>query len=136
MARILAAQEDRFIDSAQDYAVIMLDIDDFKMINDRQGHVAGDAVLKNIAGVICESIRNTDYAIRYGGDEFLIVLSNITPDSAARIYDRVQTALADIRLDSATVQVSPGCALRSECASADTVIALSDQRMYANKRTE
>jgi diguanylate cyclase (GGDEF)-like protein len=68
-------------------AVIMLDTDDFKSINDTLGHPAGDAVLRTVASLLQESIRDEDIASRYGGDEFILILPEMSKEMALQRAD-------------------------------------------------
>lgn len=70
----------------------MLDIDHFKRVNDVYGHAVGDEVLKAVAGSIKDQLRNIDMVFRFGGEEFLIVLSNTTGEAAAMVGERLRHA--------------------------------------------
>jgi two-component system, cell cycle response regulator len=76
-------------------AVLMLDIDHFKQINDRYGHVAGDQVLREVAAVIRESTRPEDLVARFGGEEFIVVLPFSVPDLASERAERIRSNLAE-----------------------------------------
>lgn len=76
-------------------ALLLIDIDNFKTINDAHGHLVGDQVIRSVADTIRSLIRETDYAGRYGGDEFVIVLSGATAEAAWQIADRLQSAIAN-----------------------------------------
>ena len=76
-------------------AVLMLDIDHFKQINDRYGHLAGDDVLRQVAAVIRESTRSEDLVARFGGEEFVVVLPVSVPDLAAERAERIRSNLAE-----------------------------------------
>lgn len=76
-------------------ALLLIDIDNFKTINDQHGHLVGDQVIRSVADTIRSLIRETDFAGRYGGDEFVIVLSGATADAAWHIADRLQAAIAN-----------------------------------------
>ncbi len=133
--KIFDMEESRFVKQGANYAVMMLDIDRFKQLNDDKGHPLGDAVLKDLAARITDSIRTTDYAVRYGGDEFMIVLADATADSPQQVLDRINLTSCGIR-DDLSITVSMGYALRSECATSGEMIALSDRRMYDSKRPD
>lgn len=132
--QIFGIEEKRFTRMGLDYAVMMLDIDRFKQLNDDKGHPLGDIVLKDLAARIKTGIRNADYAVRYGGDEFMIVLTNATADTPKQIFNRINAAARDINADSFPITVSMGFALRSECEQSGEMIALADRRMYESKR--
>ncbi|HMP50478.1 MAG TPA: sensor domain-containing diguanylate cyclase, partial [Candidatus Melainabacteria bacterium] len=74
-------------------SVIMLDVDHFKSINDNYGHPAGDSVLKSVSRLIKKNCRDVDIPVRYGGEEFLIVLPEIARDGAVVVAERIRTAL-------------------------------------------
>lgn len=76
------------------YAVILIDIDHFKLYNDTQGHLAGDDVLRRVAGVLREGVRSVDLVYRYGGEEFLIVLPETDSAGAALVAKRIRDVLA------------------------------------------
>ena len=78
------------------HAIFMLDLDHFKQINDRYGHMVGDQVLGKVAGILKENIRNSDILGRYGGEEFLILLKNINVEKAKEVAERCRAALNDL----------------------------------------
>ena len=93
---------------------LLIDVDRFKQINTRFGHLTGDFVLTEIATLLKGSVRGTDVAIRYGGDEFLIALANTDATGAATVVNRIQDSLKDWNqsgnLDDFTVRLSIGTA--------------------------
>ena len=74
-------------------ALAVIDVDHFKQINDTHGHLAGDAVLRHVALVILDCVKPTDTLIRYGGDEFLLVLSQIPPEKFRVTLDKIRAAI-------------------------------------------
>lgn len=133
--QVLSSLEDDFIKKGVDYAVVMLDVDKFKSINDFFGHNLGDSVLKSIASSIQKSIRSEDYAFRFGGDEFLLILPGVNRENAHEICLRIEAGLHNIQGYSFTLTVSKGCALRAESTSAAAILELADQLMYESKRS-
>ncbi|NMB73501.1 MAG: diguanylate cyclase [Myxococcales bacterium] len=118
---------------------LMVDIDYFKGINDRFGHQAGDQVLRQVARVIRDSVREVDTTARWGGEEFVVLLPETTRDQARlparRILERVHASAIDA-IGGETVTVSIGVA---DCAdpvvdSGDKLIVASDMAMYEAKR--
>lgn len=77
------------------FALIYMDIDHFKTINDQYGHHEGDQVLKELGLRLKQSIRNTDPAARIGGEEFAVLLPNCSLDKAARIAERIRRTVSD-----------------------------------------
>ena len=116
-----------------DYAIVMMDVDRFKSINDTYGHPIGDAVLQTLAQCIRSMIRTQDHAFRYGGDEFMLVLANVDNTASALIQERIRAALRIVQGYAFSITVSVGYVLRSECASVQEALALADKRMYAAK---
>jgi diguanylate cyclase (GGDEF)-like protein len=96
--RRLAAEADRAKRSDHLLALLMIDIDGFKRLNDRYGHRAGDQVLKAVANAIREAVRVYDVPTRYGGDEFGIILPDADTESAARVGRRILEKLAKQQL--------------------------------------
>jgi diguanylate cyclase (GGDEF)-like protein len=120
-------------------ALIMLDIDHFKQINDTRGHGAGDLVLAQIGGLISASVRQTDRAGRYGGEEFLLVLPCTELSGALELAEKLRRRIAaeavTIGLNgSVNVTVSLGVAIAHEAEDADAFLARVDAALYAAKR--
>lgn len=134
LERILESFEARFAAQQADYIAMMFDVDRFKQANDRFGHAEGDAMLKTVAARIQAGTRETDYAVRYGGDEFLLLLPVLAKDDVRSVLARVGQMVGSIPGFDDPVTVSYGSAYRSECAGPNELIALSDQRMYAEKQ--
>ncbi|MHC2359209.1 GGDEF domain-containing protein [Rhizobium leguminosarum] len=122
-------------------SVVLFDLDHFKKINDINGHDAGDAVLRQVAGVARENFRSFDLLVRHGGEEFLALLPDSTPDDAAIVAERVRLAIeaAEIPLPSGdvlTVTASFGCAGRPNEASNrnfEDLVKRADLALYAAK---
>jgi len=120
-------------------AVIVLDIDQFKPINDSHGHHVGDRVLREVAGALKNGLRPYDLCVRYGGDEFVVVLADCSRDAAEE--KRLEL---DERLRQITIDVPYGCiaginasagisAYPHDGATVDELLAHADRRMYRNK---
>jgi diguanylate cyclase (GGDEF)-like protein/PAS domain S-box-containing protein len=118
--------------------VIMIDLDHFKRINDTYGHEAGDLVLKAIADVLAEQSRRGDFACRYGGEEFVIAMPNITMDIA---YERAETLRQSLNLLSVpyeyyslSVTISIGIACYPENGQTrETILRAADRALYGAK---
>jgi len=117
--------------------LLMVDADRFKKINTRFGHLTGDFVLSEIAGLLKTSIRGSDAAVRYGGDEFLILLADTTADGAQRVIQRINARIADWNdcghLDNFSISVSIGVAEWNDGESLDEVLDAADRKMYEQK---
>jgi diguanylate cyclase (GGDEF)-like protein len=109
-------------------ALVLLDVDDFKLINDRYGHPHGDAVLKRVAGVL-RGTRPGDRPYRVGGDEFALLFSHADAEGARTLVARLGRELAD-----ATVEVSMGVSALRPGMTADTMRAEADGALYEAKR--
>src|SRR5690606_15572573 len=105
----LANIETQLAHSNEDAAIVMLDLDFLKIVNDSKGHAAGDELLRLTAQAISSVLRSTDSVGRLGGDEFGIVVQNATSAIAALLMDRLKKAL-----EEKGVNVSAGIALKSE----------------------
>ena len=128
--------EDGYKEQEKDYVMIMIDVDNFKRLNDEYGHVVGDIVLRNTAVCIRKHMREEDFVIRYGGDEFLVVLIGASLENAKYVFERVEEEQECQRLLDFKITVSRGYAARSECKSFEELVKLADTRMYANKEAK
>jgi diguanylate cyclase (GGDEF)-like protein len=118
--------------------VLLMDLDHFKRINDSAGHAAGDSVLRAVARAIRRVVRDSDYAVRYGGEEFLIVLTNSTVDGAMRVAQALQAAIGELRAPTSDIEcvtASIGVAVFPDHGQElDDVVAAADHAMYEAKR--
>jgi diguanylate cyclase (GGDEF)-like protein/putative nucleotidyltransferase with HDIG domain len=121
------------------FSLILLDLDDFKVINDEHGHLAGDRALQEVAKVLQQTTRPYDTCIRYGGDEFVVLLSSSGPVEAEEQRRRVQEAVAAISLHAddgreIPLRVSAGASVFPEDGETyERLLARADRRMYRNK---
>lgn len=116
--------------------VVMLDIDDFKIYNDLFGHDAGDAVLKAVAGAIKKCIRRTDRLIRYGGDEFLLIIPGINGESLSRCLSDISREIRLIVIDRYPA-IKPSVSAGGIICEDDIVkkaVSRADQFMYRAKK--
>jgi diguanylate cyclase (GGDEF)-like protein len=136
-AELLARPSQKSNSSSAKLTVFCLDLDGFKGVNDRLGHAAGDAVLVAVANRLQASVRATDYVCRIGGDEFVILLPDITYDKAAEVAQRIISDVAKpFEFDpTARVGVSIGIASAPrDGATADELLSAADRAMYDAKR--
>ncbi|MEV6636655.1 EAL domain-containing protein [Actinoplanes sp. NPDC051470] len=130
---------DRALRRGEHVAVMAVDLDGFKSVNDTYGHSAGDVVLMEFAHLLRACVRAGDTAARVGGDEFLVLLRHLTqPEDAAQIADRLQSAAhaRPVRLGTDTIahRCSIGVATDAPGDTGDTVVRHADMAMYHAKR--
>jgi len=124
----------------QKFGLLILDLDDFKAINDRWGHPAGDEVLRQVARLLVRTIRVVDSAYRYGGDEFAVLLPENDFAAARGVAERVREAVEDLEIlleggGKVAVTVSVGIAIcPDDGASAQKLVAAADAALYEAKR--
>ncbi|MFH0965334.1 MAG: GGDEF domain-containing protein [Planctomycetota bacterium] len=120
-------------------ALLMMDIDHFKQVNDKRGHLAGDEVLKGIADAIAGSMRRGESAYRYGGEEFAALLPRATIAEAAILAERIRAraALVKTKVGRHTIQVTLSAGVACADATvrnAEALIASADQALYRAKK--
>lgn len=126
-------------DGTHPFAVIYCDIDGFKLVNDRAGHAAGDALLREIAGRISHAVRSGDTVARIGGDEFIVALDR-TPDvpAAVAVADKIRAAVArPLAIAGITRQITISAGVASSLdggSSPDDIVRRADEALYRAKR--
>jgi two-component system cell cycle response regulator len=120
------------------FALLLLDIDHFKGVNDRLGHQTGDAVLVEVAGRVASAVREVDVVARYGGEEFALLLPRTEPEGAALLAEKVRSLIADrpFQLESGdlTVTASIGVACHPQHGgSVRELLAAADAALYRAK---
>jgi two-component system, cell cycle response regulator len=116
-------------------AVLMIDVDHFKRINDERGHAAGNDVLKEIVKRITSALRPSDLVARMGGEEFAVVMPETDPDAALQIAERLRRRVGDRPIEDVTVTVSVGVAVVQPEAEEELDAALrrADAALYLAK---
>jgi diguanylate cyclase (GGDEF)-like protein/PAS domain S-box-containing protein len=128
----------------QAVAVLFVDLDDFKLVNDSHGHSAGDELLRVVAGRLRDAVRATDVVARLGGDEFLVLVADIdrdaAPEAAARVAENIRDALLDpveLAHGELYTHASIGASLYpADAESAEELLSKADIAMYRAKQTE
>jgi diguanylate cyclase (GGDEF)-like protein len=134
----LEAELERSRRSGMPVALLMLDVDTFKGINDQLGHQSGDAVLRKVSEIIRRSVRASDVCTRYGGDEFSIIVPE-NALSAAQTAERIRHRVEAFRWDSLGipqtlhVTVSIGACVGEIGEGSDAIIGRADQNLYQAK---
>lgn len=123
------------------FSLAVIDVDDFKSINDTHGHITGDFVLKQLAEVMKNTLREADISVRYGGDEFVVIMPGISAEEAKKAMERLKSAIKDKEFimedagKTVSFSISAGTAAYSEDMENETqVFEASDAAMYADKR--
>lgn len=133
--RVLATEMQRVQRYPHPFGVILLDIDEFKIINDTHGHQVGDQTLVTIATILKENTRATDVVGRWGGEEFLILCAETDIDGAHRLAEKLRKAIAGHRFAVAqTITASFGVAVREGKDSAEQLISKADTALYQAKQ--
>jgi diguanylate cyclase (GGDEF)-like protein len=117
-------------------SLLMVDLCDFKKFNDLYGHVVGDRILKTVARILMDCTRKSDSVIRYGGDEFIVLMPNTNPEQARAVVERIETAVQDsndsARSEQEIFMLSIG--LRSATGeNIDSILEEADEDMYQQK---
>lgn len=120
--------------SGRTFSLILIDVDNFKVINDKFGHLAGDMTLKNIASVLRECARSTDITCRYGGDEFAIILPDTTEEQTVQLAKRISRGVRNIHLFDRSLTISIGTAEYSGEDSPSDLIRRTDKALYQAKQ--
>jgi len=125
--------------TGRQFAVLMLDLDHFKSINDSHGHEAGDRALKHVAALLVQNTRGSDYLFRYGGEEFVVVLGSVSGEDATAIAEGLRHAIATspvILADGNGLQLSAsiGVAMQDGHPDYERVLSRADAAMYQAKR--
>jgi len=121
------------------FSLLFLDIDYFKMVNDGRGHWVGSRLLLELGKILKNQVRSCDYLFRYGGDEFIVLLSNSNSENSKKVAERIRKAIEShtfsVEGHNLNLTVSIGLASYPEHAqSASGLIQIADQAMYYGKR--
>jgi diguanylate cyclase (GGDEF)-like protein len=125
--------------SSNDFSVLFVDVDNFKAVNDRYGHLVGDRVLREAARRLAECVGPKDCVVRYGGDEFVVLIEGVESEAAAETLAKcIRDAIAPpIALAEGNVSLSASVGIATgspDYRSAEEVLAAADRAMYAAKR--
>ena len=118
-------------------AVLMVDVDHFKSVNDRFGHDAGDVVLKEVAATLHSACRGEDVAGRWGGEEFLIVAGTTAIDGASVLAERVRRAIASapVQVGDGTLEITASIGVAAGCGEVDDLLRRADAALYEAKHS-
>ena len=128
-------------DKARHICLVLFDIDRFRVINDRFGHLVGDRVLRHIAAVLTESVKGKDTVARFGGEEFAIILPDTSPDDAQTVAENIRKTIEEARLRRSKdgellgkITVSAGVAWAKPGHPPEELIDLASQALLQAKR--
>lgn len=112
-------------------ACLMVDVDDFKHVNDEHGHAVGDDVIRGVGSILHDGLRSVDFVARYGGEEFVVVLPETSPEGAVVAADRMREQVAAARIGERALRVTVSIGI-APGTSAD-VLLRADAALYAAK---
>ena len=120
------------------FAVVMLDVDHFKQVNDTHGHDGGDLVLQQVATLMTNRVRSGDFVFRYGGEEFLLLLTEVDEEKALKVAEKLRVCIAETRImlpagKAITVTASLGLALSDGHPDYERTIQRADAALYEAK---
>ena len=117
------------------FALVMLDLDGFKLLNDRFGHAAGDDLLRDVAGALRRAMRGQDTVARFGGDEFCVLAPETDERGVGPLSDRVTKAVSDVSVGLETVAGSVGVAIfPADGVTVADLMRAADERLLEAKR--
>jgi diguanylate cyclase (GGDEF)-like protein len=131
------AELDRSKRYSRPFSVIMFDVDHFKEVNDKLGHLEGDRVLGEIACALRETVRNSDICGRWGGEEFLVLCTETAAEEAAVLAERIRNSVRSLPVrNKRQITVSLGVAQANESDTPDTLLLRADNALYMAKNSD
>jgi len=138
--RILTEELERARREKRTVVIALVDLDHFKRINDTYGHMAGDDALRVFAGAVGDAIRPYDHAGRYGGEEFLLVLTKIPREIIEQRLDGLHSAISNLQVCAHEVQFTLNCSIGAtvydptdQAGNVESLLTITDQALYAAK---
>jgi diguanylate cyclase (GGDEF)-like protein len=132
---IIAGEFERADRYQQLLSIVLLDIDNFKEVNDRYGHLVGDTVLRTLADIVRKNKRGVDHFIRWGGEEFMIVASGTGLEGAKVLAERLRKAIESYKIDTVgKITVSLGVTQFRQGDTEESLIKRADDALYEAKR--
>lgn len=131
--KLLSIEIEQVRKDGKSLCILLLDLDNFKLINDHLGHLRGDEVLLQVVSILKKQVRSLDYVGRYGGDEFLIILRNTNFEEAKMIVRRIAESITHLKLNSIQVSISGGLVMYHQ-HELEEFIDEADRRLYLAKR--
>lgn len=123
----------------QNFCLLFIDLDNFKSVNDRHGHMAGSQVLKQTGSVLQEELREVDTIIRYGGDEYVVILLGADSDLGVLVAERIRQRISRHPFDAEKHQISLSCSIGVACypehgKNKESLLKIADETMYLSKK--
>lgn len=115
------------------FSLLMIDIDNFKRINDTYGHQFGDEILRNVAEVIRMSIRSVDIAGRYGGEEYMVIFPEVNAEGVKPVAERIRMGIEAVRFGNEDVKITVSGGAAEYAGSLEKLVRQADQLMYKAK---
>jgi diguanylate cyclase (GGDEF)-like protein len=137
--RFFFEQAERHLAQNDNIAVVLFDVNDFKSINDNYGHLTGDRVLKDMGGLFLRRTRSDDVIARYGGDEFVLLVLNLTVDETRAVAERLAAELSSLQWHERDTVLQVGLTIGMGCSSLipgatiQQLLEVADRELYANK---
>jgi diguanylate cyclase (GGDEF)-like protein len=124
------------LDEKTPFCVVMCDLDWFKRVNDEHGHAIGDEVLVRVAQLLAAMLRGSDAVVRWGGEEFLLVLHQVDLEKAAKVAERALKVVGDEAFTARGLHItlSAGVAERCGAEATEQLLRRADEALYAAKR--
>jgi len=116
------------------FSLALLDLDNFKQVNDRHGHAVGDEILRQVSQVLASMFRASDLAVRWGGDEFLVLLPDVSAKGATIFAERARIQIETLRFPSGPITISGGVVEMDRNESPRDALARADAQLYEAKR--
>lgn len=124
----------------EEFSILLIDLDDFKQVNDRHGHSLGDFALVKTAGMFQNALRKQDHVSRWGGEEFLIILPNTSIQNAQLLAERLRTEILNAEFEAENISlkltISAGIAHSNHMDSMDAILKQADDALYVAKTTK
>jgi diguanylate cyclase (GGDEF)-like protein len=137
--RYFFEQAERHLAAGENIGLVLFDIDDFKVINDQFGHLMGDRVLRDTGALFLRRTRNDDIIARYGGDEFVLLVHNLTVDETAAVAERLGAEISELQWVAGKSILNLGVTIGIACsallpqATIEQLLEAADNEMYAKK---
>lgn len=129
-------QVERAVRSGRPLTILLIDIDQFKRLNDQRGHAAGDEALREVSALLAAAVRPRDSLARYGGEEFAVLVPDVDGEQAVQVAERLREAVASRALagaDGTTVTISVGVAVKRAEDTLASMLGRADEALYRAK---